>query len=246
MGLRLAKARSLLPVTLASLLVLGVLISLGFWQIRRMEWKQQLLEHIELQLSMTPTDLTTMPSPQLQDLADFFPVTGRGKFVAEERHIYSLHEGQPGWRVVSPLLLAGSTALMVDRGFVPEAAKNTKRDLPSGEVIIQGVIRSHDEGQGLFTPENRPDVDSWYWWDKSGLGKSFASQAGLTVEPVVVQLTEPVGLGEGPIVTATRPELQNRHLGYAITWFGLAACLCAVYAAYLRSRLRAVASTPAS
>jgi surfeit locus 1 family protein len=39
----------------------------------------------------------------------------------------------------------------------------------------------------------------------------------------------------------TRLELPNRHLEYALTWYGLAATLVGVYLAFAISRLRAAA-----
>jgi cytochrome oxidase assembly protein ShyY1 len=48
----------------------------------------------------------------------------------------------------------------------------------------------------------------------------------------------PGGLPRGGV---TRLELPNRHLEYALTWYGLAATLAGVYFAFAISRLRAVA-----
>ena len=39
----------------------------------------------------------------------------------------------------------------------------------------------------------------------------------------------------------TRLELPNRHLEYALTWYGLGATLAGVYLAFAVSRLRATA-----
>jgi surfeit locus 1 family protein len=39
----------------------------------------------------------------------------------------------------------------------------------------------------------------------------------------------------------TRLELPNRHLEYALTWYGLAATLAGVYLAFAVSRLRSSA-----
>jgi surfeit locus 1 family protein len=45
----------------------------------------------------------------------------------------------------------------------------------------------------------------------------------------------PGGLPQGGV---TRIALPNRHFEYALTWYGLAAALVAVYLAFFASRLR--------
>ena len=45
----------------------------------------------------------------------------------------------------------------------------------------------------------------------------------------------PGGLPRGGV---TRLDLPNRHLEYALTWYGLALTLIGVYAAFAASRLR--------
>jgi surfeit locus 1 family protein len=46
----------------------------------------------------------------------------------------------------------------------------------------------------------------------------------------------PGGLPRGGV---TRLDLPNRHLEYALTWYGLAAALAGVYLSFVVSRLRA-------
>ena len=50
---------------------------------------------------------------------------------------------------------------------------------------------------------------------------------------------EPANPGGWPRGGTTRLDIANRHLEYALTWYGLAATLIGVFAAFAAGRLRA-------
>ncbi len=78
----------------------------------------------------------------------------------------------------------------------------------------------------------------WYWRDLDGLFQAaFGAGDRVSRAPFFVDAEAPAP-GGWPKGGATRLELPNRHLEYAITWFGLAAALAAVFAAYAVPRLR--------
>eukprot|EP01039_Chlorochromonas_danica_P018290 gene18290-21958_t len=52
--------------------------------------------------------------------------------------------------------------------------------------------------------------------------------------PLILLLERPAPTGGDPAPSATPKTLSNNHLGYALTWYGLAAALAGVYIAYLR------------
>ena len=52
--------------------------------------------------------------------------------------------------------------------------------------------------------------------------------------PVVLMLERPGAPLPGPRPAAIPTDIPNNHLGYALTWFGLAAGLVGVYVARLR------------
>jgi surfeit locus 1 family protein len=54
---------------------------------------------------------------------------------------------------------------------------------------------------------------------------------------------EPANPGGFPKGGVTRLTLPNRHLEYALTWYGLALTLVGVYAVFAAGRLRAVRPT---
>jgi surfeit locus 1 family protein len=55
---------------------------------------------------------------------------------------------------------------------------------------------------------------------------------------------EPANPGGLPKGGVTMVDLPNRHLEYAITWYGLAGTLLAIYAAFVVARVRRLKSDP--
>ena len=56
--------------------------------------------------------------------------------------------------------------------------------------------------------------------------------------PVMLLLERPAPSGGDPVPSAAPKTLSNNHLGYALTWYGLAAALAGVYIAFLRRKRR--------
>ena len=98
-----------------------------------------------------------------------------------------------------------------------------------GRTLVTGIARYRGADRpGWFTPANEPEKRIWYWYDMAAL----AQATGLRLLPVVVEADATPNPGGLPQGGQTRTELPNNHLQYAITWYGLAAALVAVYVAF--------------
>lgn len=232
------KHHRLWPVTLCSFLALVILLGLGAWQVERRAWKHELITRLAAAAAAEPVDLATAGA----NPSEFLRVRVSGHFLAGERHLFSMLSGAPGWRVISPFETTSGTVVLVDRGFAPQDLKDTVGRLTTdGDAItIEGLVRYHDDSRSTFTPDNRPDEDAWYWWDIPAMANSFRDAGVVSgdVLPFVIQKAEGSTAVAWPMPTAAVPELSDRHLGYAITWFGLAACLVVIYAVYVGRILR--------
>ena len=62
--------------------------------------------------------------------------------------------------------------------------------------------------------------------------ETIAQQRVLELQRVIVEADATPNPGGHPIGGQTRFALANNHLGYAITWFGLAVGLIAIYIAF--------------
>jgi surfeit locus 1 family protein len=205
--------RYIFPVLLG-LVGCGILVSLGVWQLNRLAWKEQLLADIRARIDAPPVALPAHPEPGRDR---YLAVTARGHVGARELHVLTGHVlTGPGYRIISPFVLADGRRVMVDRGFVAEAKAADAR--PGYATTLVGNLDWPRETDS-FTP--KPDLahDIWFARDVAAMAKA------LKTEPVlIVAKTEP---GEAayviPIPVDTHG-IRNDHLNYAITWFSLAIC----------------------
>lgn len=187
---------------------LAVLVSLGLWQVDRLRWKEGVLAEIEAAIAAPPVALPAVPDPNRDA---YLPVTVSGQLTGEGARVLASVKGLgAGHRLIGVLEVDGRRVL-ADLGFVPLDGDLTQ---PTGPVTLTGNLHWPDE-QNRHTPA--PDIAKGLWFarDIDGLSTVLNTEALLIVtrDPVVPQAI-PI-----PVDTA---HISNDHLGYAVTWFGLA------------------------
>jgi surfeit locus 1 family protein len=239
----LRKARLIWP-TLMALAGFAVLVGLGNWQVERKRWKEDLIAKIEARVHADPVPLPATARAKGRDDLEYLHVSVTGRFHHDkERYLYAATSGNPGWHVYTPLGLPSQRVVWVNRGWVPDANKGSETRLRGqiqGEVEVRGLVRGQVK-PGLFTAQNDPAHNIWYWPDLRAMTASAFAGGPLAADPLPLAIDAdakpepPGGLPRGGV---TRLELPNRHLEYALTWYGLAAALIGVYLAFAVSRLR--------
>lgn len=237
--------RGVLAPSLVVLAALAALIALGTWQLERKAWKDRLIAALQQRLAAEPTEL---PRPATWTAADpaaleFRRVRFAAEFVpGQEALVYSSGSALrsdargPGYWVFAPARLPGGV-VVVNRGFVPEEFKDPQRRSqaePAGPIEITGALR-WPEQRGLFTPADAPARNLWFVRDPAAMAQ--AKNWG-PVAPFYLEQEAPPAPGGWPKVGRLEPALPNNHLQYALTWYGLAAVLVAVFIAWLRARRR--------
>lgn len=228
--------------TVFAILATGILIWLGMWQLERLEWKNDLVTRVSER-----TELPAIPLPDATDWTsldidanEYRPVALDGTFnhLAEFHAFTSLGEpkgplGGPGYWVLTPLVLTDGGTVLVNRGFVPADRKvreSRLEGLPQGPVTITGLLRK-SAGTGLFVPE--PDLAKNIWYARN-VG-AMAAHAGITDAAPFYVDAHNRSVSDLPQGGETRLVFVNNHFDYALTWFGLAVALFAVYLGYHRS-----------
>ena len=239
------RENGLLIPTIMTAVALPILLWLGNWQLERKAWKEGLIAAIEQRAKAEPVELLTAYSATYPDEIGFEYLRAkvRGHFHHDkERYFYAPDQQLgPGAHVYTPFEIAGNRSIIfVNRGYVPDALKDPatrSKGQTEGEVEIVGLMRTPGV-KGRFTPDNDVKRNLWFWRDFSGM---FASAFENTERPYAPVFLDAEGEAPGgwPKGSATRLELPNRHLEYALTWFGLAGALLAVFIVYALQRLRA-------
>jgi len=216
---------------------LAVLLGLGTWQVQRLHWKTRLIADREAALALPPVDLSDNPGELGK--TNFRRVRVRGVFLHDKEIVIGprTRNGVAGWHVITPLRLPGGTIVLVNRGWVPYDRRDpaTRRaGQPSGEVRIEGLVRAVSP-PGPFTPDNAPKKNDWYYLDIPAVAKHL----GISLLPgFTIDAGPAPNAGGLPVGGQTIVRLANRHLEYALTWYGLAVVLVTIYAIDLRRRRR--------
>jgi surfeit locus 1 family protein len=219
-----------------SLLALGVfaaLISLGNWQMRRLAWKEDLLQTIHSRINQPPRTIENWL--KTEPASDYWPVTLSGTFRHDsERHFFATFEGQSGYFVYTPLEVSANSFVLVNRGFVPFDKKDpaTRKDGETAAIVnITGLARTIlTEKPSSSVPDNDIAKNIFYWKDFAAMRDSANLPEGANVLEVFVDAdksaTPPSGMPKGGV---TYIDLPNDHLQYAVTWYGLAGTLLVIW-----------------
>lgn len=197
-------------LTLATAVAVVILLGLGTWQVQRLGWKRDLIARIE-------AAQTTTPVAWRPGIAEWTRVRLACDGFPDGRALYGLRDGKIVWRLATLCRAAGETVL-VDRGLIDGASGAVSPPSPP-------PLRAASTVTGVVRPTERPLTN-------------LAREAGwpLAATYVAVEAETPRAPGVEP--APLPPRLTNNHLGYAITWYGLAAALIGVYVALLRRRLK--------
>jgi surfeit locus 1 family protein len=220
--------------TVFSLPALLTCLGLGAWQIERLFWKQDLIARREAAVTAAP-----VPVPKTLAQArgmEYRHVSEEGSFL-HDKEIFlgaSSDGGGQGYQVLTPLLEPGGRIVFVNRGYIPAELKDpAKRSAGqiAGTVHVQGLLRLPAGKPNWFLPDNRPDLNYWFWVDLPAMA---AADHLAQVAPFYIDADATPNPGGWPKGGVTRLTLPNNHLQYAITWFSLAVALIVIYVLFHR------------
>jgi surfeit locus 1 family protein len=209
--------KPLLVMSLLSIVAFAMLISLGRWQWEKYEQKVAAAEEPVAEMT----------------IASYQPIEGGVQFVHGVRP--DTHE--QGWRVFAPVQ-EGETIIFVDSDFIVAVAPPDPNEVRFPASLrfgapITGASITPDE-PAPFTLPPRPLQRLWFAVDLAAMGRNAGLEnvadyyiTGTYIGEDGRAVSNPFALARG--ADALPPA---RHLGYALTWYGLAIVLLGIYFAY--------------
>ncbi|MXP63426.1 SURF1 family protein [Roseomonas sp. M0104] len=222
--------RRLVVPLLVTLPVLAILLGLGTWQVQRLHWKTDLLARLAAAQAGPAQPLTANPEPWTKVFA-----TGRLLNDSEALIGLEVRNTVLGAHLLVPLRREDGPPLLVNRGWVP-LERRTPIDHPEGEVRVEGYVRP-GESADMFSATDDPAGRRFYTLDPAVIGPAL----GLPdVAPFVLVALAPPTLPPDALPQPARsfPQPPNNHLGYVVTWYGLALALVGVFATWAYRRLK--------
>ena len=196
--------------------IILTLLSLGFWQIYRLNWKLELIEQIENSLKNDPVELSNV------EKKNYLRIKTSGDIDFNKQiYLYNLNDaGKPGFEVINPIKIGDENYLM-NRGWIPFE----KKDLPELNLVDQNQIVGTlmlQTKPSTFKPENDIEKNYWFTLNREDISKF----TGRNFSEYVIYLNGDYKIPKPRVITA---KISNNHKKYAITWFSMAISILLIY-----------------
>jgi len=193
-----------------------IFISLGSWQIIRLNWKNNLILEIENSFKNPPVELSQT------NTENYLKIKTSGSIDFEKQiYLYNLNEqGAPGFEVINPIIIDNENYL-INRGWIPFEKKNTQEINIFDENDIIGTLKLQGK-KNFFKPDN--DIKKNYWFSLQR--DDILKFTGKKFSKYIIYLDGNYQLPRPKKITAN---ISNNHKKYAITWFSLAISILLLY-----------------
>ena len=201
--------------------IILVLLSLGSWQLYRLNWKLNLISEIENSLKNDPVELLK------SNKKNYLRIKTSGQIDFDKQiYIYNLNKsGKPGFEVINPILI-GNENYLINRGWISFDKKDQSEINFVNEDKIIGTLKLQTKAS-TFKPENDIEKNYWFTLNRDDVfkytGKNFSN--------FIIYLNGDYKTPEPKIITAN---ISNNHKKYAITWFSMAISILLIYLYFRR------------
>lgn len=223
MTIRVSRNRVLLWAL--AVLVIALFTRLGVWQLARMHEKQAMLAASRAVLvERRPQPLAIAADPRRA--RDYDWAGGAGHFIDAPALLLDnqAHDGRIGIHAYRAFQPAGGTPVLVDLGWLPLAGDRRMPAIPrpQGTLRVAGLL-APPPSAGLASGESVRQRDGSLLSVALSIPALRQTLRLPTLAPRVLKLDPALPLGyvrDLDILPNTMP--PERHLGYAVQWFGLA------------------------
>tara|TARA_B100000900_G_scaffold239155_1_gene203235 strand:- start:442 stop:1113 length:672 start_codon:yes stop_codon:yes gene_type:complete len=200
-------------ITIFFLFISLLTLTLGCWQLYRLNWKNDLINNINSSISN--------PNYFSQEIIDYNELTAvklNNKYQAKNQPIFiesKTYQNKVGYHAIIPLLFNDEIYSVLNLGwFSDKNDKNIEKIINQFNQKIDVIVylRFLTSKKNLFVPENDLDSNTWFSINHDDLEKYF--QDTIISPYYFVILDSEIKFDTNPIIF-----LRNNHLNYSITWF---------------------------
>ena len=185
-------------------------VRLGMWQLDRLDERRERNDRIESRMEL-PAEPVELVAEEYRRALVRGEWDDRGTVFIRSRS----YGGRPGVHAVTPVVLDDGSAVLVNRGWVPEASAPPVE----GPVALEGMVRATQERQGIGPRDpEEGELEQLARLEVQRIQQQYDRE----LLPFYVELQgEP---GDSLPYPLPPPDLsEGPHLGYAGQWFIFAA-----------------------
>ena len=193
-----------------------MLLSLGSWQLYRLNWKLDLISEIENSLKINPVELSKSSNK------NYLRIKTSGTVDFDKQiYLYNLNNsGKPGFEVINPILI-GNENYLINRGWIPFDKKDKAEINLINTNRIIGTLKKQSKANS-FKPKNDIEKNYWFTLDRDDI----FSYTGKKFSKYIIYINGDYKTPEPKVITAN---ISNNHKKYAITWFSMAISILLIY-----------------
>lgn len=218
-------------MTLFTAALMPMLLTLGFWQLDREVEKRVLQALHESRATAAPAPVEELDWAD-EDLS-FRPVSMTGTFDNERYFLLDnrIQDGRVGYEVLAPFNTSTGLSVMVNRGWIAQGA--TREQLPE----VEPVAGSIDLTGSIYIPLSEPfllgdeqEVQT-VAWPRVVQKIDLTAWSSLLSQPLLPHTVRMSQDSPGALTArwATVNMEPEKHRGYAVQWFSMAAALLLMY-----------------
>ncbi len=225
----------------AALAVAAVMVLLGTWQYDRYQERSAINARIDAPGEPVPL-ARLLPSPEAgpvrpEDVWRLVEVTGRYDPDHQVLVRGRSYQGRTGYEVVTPLVLADGSAVLVDRGWLPPTPEGptvlpTVPAPPAGEVTVTGWLRLPESGDRRIE-----EIDGTLTTRRITV-EPLAAHLPYRIHHGFVQLAGAAPGDDGLVPLPPRRQNAMLNAAYAVQWWLFAGLVLAGFVWLVRKEAR--------
>jgi surfeit locus 1 family protein len=192
----------------------AILVSLGLWQLDRADQKSALIAELEARIFDVPIALPEQLTP---DSHRYIPVEVEGRYLLQHVFVLSAQKAAgPGFHLVQAFETVEGRRILVERGYLPEAAR-AELALGSEENVRLAGNLHWPRDMNQHTPDYDAGRNLLFGRDVA----EMADLLGTEEVHLVLRASQPAHpvITPVPVYDVTIPD---PHFGYAVQWFLMA------------------------
>lgn len=221
----------------------AVCISLGIWQLNRLQQRRASNAQVSTKQAMAPLELPAEAGANDLTAMQYRRVRATGTFDGTHQVaiLNQYNEGEYGYHLLTPLVMSAGEAILVDRGWIPPEINSSpaswhQYDVASS-VTVHGIIQLSAPAPVFGTaadPTLMPGQTGLDRWIHINIPR-LAEQMPYSLLPIYIEPDPNPSTSTPPIPSQDQPDLSDGpHLSYAVQWFGFAAIMLVGYPFYVR------------